>query len=525
MSRRRRRRLAASASALVLLLAGVGFLVLRGSGSSSPRATRPAPSASPDPGGGVLRLLSENRFASLDPTSLLSPRERDLGRLLYRTLLTYDGDGRTLVPDLATDRGTASAGGRVWTYALRPGAVYADGTPVLAADVVRGILLARQRAALPAGLLRAASAPDALHVVLTFGAPFADADSLVALTATAPVPVRGARASGPYQLAALSGSSFRLVRNPRWTGTPPGPDEVVAELGLDGPTIDQRLAAGAGGDAFAVTDKPALDIAPAGRDHVVSGPDGSVLFAAMDTRRGPFSDLKVRQALEVAFPLKAVRDAAGGDAVGTPATDLLPPAFPGHQDLDLYGGKARKHAGDPSRAQRLLSDAGLPQGVAITVALPRSASAVGAALREGLAPAGFRATVTEVPDARYYDAVGRPATQPDLVLFAWQPDWLTASAVVPPLFTCAALTATANRNVAQHCDPGFDQQVQIALAATDDDTRAAIWRALDRRLVEEARVVPRSFGVASALVGPDVRGARSALCFGGMVDLLRLTRR
>jgi peptide/nickel transport system substrate-binding protein len=163
--------------------------------------------------------------------------------------------------------------------------------------------------------------------------------------------------------------------------------------------------------------------------------------------------------------------------------------------------------------------------VTVTAAVPRSAAAVGEALRTGLAPAGFRVLVTAVPDAAYYATVGVAARQADLVLYAWSPDWLTGSAVIPPLFTCAALTATANHNVAQHCDPGFDRQVDIALGTLDDDDREAMWRALDRRLVEEALVVPRSFGVATALVGPAVRDAEPAVCFGGMVDLLRVRLR
>ena len=173
----------------------------------------------------------------------------------------------------------------------------------------------------------------------------------------------------------------------------------------------------------------------------------------------------------------------------------------------------------------MLADAGYPDGVSITAALPASAtsSAVGAALVSGLGPAGFHLTVRTLAD--YYPAVGVPSRQPDLVSYAWSPDWPTASAVIPPLFTCAALTPTGNRNVANHCDRGFDAQVSAGLADPDRDHRARIWSALDRRLVEEAIVVPRGFGVASAPVGARVGHARSSLVYGGLVDLVNLTLR
>ena len=516
--------------AVLVLLAGTAAVVVRVHGSDA-KPTRPAATERPS-AGGVVRLLSDRTYPSLDPALLVTPRERDVGRLLYRTLMTYGSDGRALVPDLATAPGAPSQGGRIWTYALRPGSRYEDGAAVTATDVVRGIRRSRARGSVPLGLLADARAVGPTTVVLVFSKPFADADSLVALTATAPVPATGPRASGPYEVARLKpGVSFRLVRNPAWdASTDPAvraaPDEVVAELGLDGASIDRRLIASVGDDASAVTDKPVLDVlASVPGDRVVHGPDGSVLFTAMDIRRGPFADIKVRQALEVGYPLAATRAAAGGATISTAATDLLPPSFPGHQALDSYGQKDRDFAGDPVRARRLLTDAGYPDGVAITTLVPRTdtATAVAAALATGLRKAGFRLTVTTVEEDDYYAAVGVPGRQPDLVSYAWSADWPTPSAVIPPLFTCAALTSVGNHNVAEHCDRGFDQQVDAANAEPDADAREAMWAALDQRLVEEAIVVPRSFGVSTSIIGSAVGHARSTLAFGGAVDLANVT--
>jgi peptide/nickel transport system substrate-binding protein len=513
VSRSRRRRLAATLLALVLV--GVGTAVgVRAARSPAPG---PATASAPAAAGGTLRLLSADRWPTLDPAALVSPQQRDVGRLLYRTLMTYGSDGRSVVPDLATGPGTPSSGGRVWTYHLAPSR-YEDGAALVAGDVVRGMRRSLARRGLPAGWLAAATAPDAATVVLAFRRPFADADWFAALTGAAPVPAAGVRASGPYRVASRTSGSFRLVRNEHWTGSRPGPDEVDAELGLASTGIDQRLLASSGEDAFAVTDKPVLGLARVPDDRRVSGPDGSVLFTALDLRRGPFVDLKVRQALEVAFPVAEVRSAGT-----TPATDLLPPPFPGHRDLDLYGGKDHGHAGDPATARQMLRAAGYQQPVVVRAAVPRSAAAMGAVLRTALDAAGFDVRLRVIPDASYYATVGVAATQPDLVSYAWSPDWPTASAVLPPLFGCQALTATGNANVANHCDKGFDQQMARSLAELDPKRRAVLWQALDERLVAEAVVVPRAFGTSSALVGTRVRHAESALCYGGAVDLLRLT--
>ena len=515
---------------LASLLVVVAAVVVAVRASTSGASAKPTPGASPAGTGGVLRFLSENRFASLDPAALVTPREQDVGRLLYRTLMTYDTDGRSLVPDLAAAAGRPSQGGRVWTYELRQGQRYETGTAVTASDVVRGIRRTRARGSEPLRALLDVRVASASSVVLRFAKPFPDADALVALTGTTPVPDIGPLASGPYQLADLvPGVRFQLVRNQSWISSKvmrADFDEVVAELGLEGATIDRRLLASAGSDAFAVTDKQVLDMTgPVPDKRVVRGPDGSVQFSAMNLRRGPFVDIKVRQALEVAFPLAATLSAAGGAAVAMPATDLVPPSVEGHQDLDAYGQRDRDFAGDPVRARQLLKDAGYPEGVTVMTFIPRTdaAAAVAAALAARLAPAGFLLKVTTVPAATYYESVGVVAKQPDLVSYAWSPDWPSAAAVIAPLFTCAALTPVGNHNVANHCDRGFDAQVSAAMVELDSDNRERRWEALDRRLVEEAIVVPRSFGVSTSLVGTRVRHARSALAFGGAVDLANLT--
>ena len=56
--------------------------------------------------------------------------------------------------------------------------------------------------------------------------------------------------------------SLRLVRNEAYVAhdvVQAQPDEIDAELGLEGATIDRRLLSSAGTDAFAVTDKHLLE--------------------------------------------------------------------------------------------------------------------------------------------------------------------------------------------------------------------------------------------------------------------------
>src|SRR5206468_740104 len=148
--------------------------------------------------GGVLHLLSQGDPVQLDPARVQGAGGRDLARLVFRTLMTYDDKkgaaGSLVVPDLAQGPGTPSEGARTWTYQLQRGQRYAD-------------------------------------------------------------------SSGPYQVRSyVRGRSLDLVRNTFWDPKSSRvigayPDEVVAELGLSAAAIDQRIAASTGPDATAVTDK------------------------------------------------------------------------------------------------------------------------------------------------------------------------------------------------------------------------------------------------------------------------------
>ena len=553
----------------LLALTALGPLLLTAAcfGSSSKGTTsKGAPSQTK---GGVLHYLSQSDFEHLDPARVSGPAASDFGRLLYRTLMTYDTKSGTadtkVVPDLAESPGTPSDDAKTWTYKIKKGQKYEDGTEITAQDVKYGVertfsadllegpsyyntLLAN--ASTYKGPYRDKSdfksveTPDRYTIVFHFAKPFADADYAAALTTTAPVPVKkdtGVKydnrpfSSGPYKIKTYQrGKAIDLVRNPFWDPkSSPAigayPDEVVGELALDGATIDQRIATGNGEDANAVTDKPNLEPASLQKylnndrykNFVYKGLDGSTVYSAMNTVRGPFEDIKVRQAFEVAYPLATARTAAGGPLVGDFATDVLPPSLTSHQDLDVYGQKANDFKGDPARAKQMLADAGYPNGVTITTDVTDTgpASKVAAAVKAALAPAGFELDVKQIALSNYYDTIGQPATQPDLVAYAWIPDWPSASRVIPPLFTCSAIKPQGNHNPSNYCDKGFDAQVDRALAETDRSKQEQIWKALDKLLIEEAVVLPRYFGITTWLYGKSVKNVRSSLPFGGEIDL------
>ncbi|RJQ33740.1 peptide ABC transporter substrate-binding protein [Candidatus Parcubacteria bacterium] len=86
----------------------------------------------PSPGGSLVEgEVGTARF--LNPLLTLSTPDQDITALVYSGLMRMMPDG-TLVPDLASDY-TISEDGRVYTFTLRPGVTFHDGTPVTPTDI------------------------------------------------------------------------------------------------------------------------------------------------------------------------------------------------------------------------------------------------------------------------------------------------------------------------------------------------------------------------------------------------------
>src|SRR5258708_6507186 len=91
--------------------------------------------------GGNLVLLNDAPSITWDPAKSSNLVATTLG-LIHRRLTSWDvapGKDTTVVPDLATDTGRPRDGGKTWTFTLKDGLKYSDGTPITAADVKWGL--------------------------------------------------------------------------------------------------------------------------------------------------------------------------------------------------------------------------------------------------------------------------------------------------------------------------------------------------------------------------------------------------
>ncbi|GAA0496445.1 ABC transporter substrate-binding protein [Streptomyces sp. NPDC046215] len=508
--------------------------------------------------GGTLSVLNRAPQKQFDPARLYTSGGGNIPSLVFRTLTTRNrengAEGTEVVPDLATDTGTPSDDAKVWTYRLKDGLKYEDGSPITTADIKYGI--ERSFAAeLSGGApylrdwlvggekyqgpyeekkgLDSIETPDAKTIVFHLKKPEGDFPYVATQTQFAPVPKAkdtGAKyaerpvSSGPYKVVKNTGDGEHMVleRNPHWSEETDKerhayPDTIDVKSGLAPAVINQRLSSGQGADAAAVTTDTNLgpaELAQVGRDKKLAGRVGTGHFGytnylAFNPKAKPFDDPRVRQAVAYAVNRTSVVNAAGGSSLAEPATTFLP-----HQKS--FGYTPYDHfpagpTGNAAKARELLKEAGHADGLEITLThstaqdfetSPEIATAVQAALKE----AGIKVKLEGLETNDYDEKTHSVKDQPDLFLAHWGADWPSGGPFLAPIFDGRQIVKDgSNYNAAQLDDPKVNDEIDEINKLTDHAAAAKRWGALDRSIGEQAVTVPLFHPVYKRLYGKDVK--------------------
>jgi peptide/nickel transport system substrate-binding protein len=508
--------------------------------------------------GGTLRLLDFAPTESFDPASSQDWPVTQLG-WVHRRLTGWDvapGTAVKLMPDMATDTGRSSDGGRAWTYRLKDGLVFADGTPVTSASVKwslersfappfsgglsyhKSLLVGGSNYRGPFGGQGMASieTPDQKTIVFRLERPYGDWPWITATPAFAAVPPgKGTSpdygnhpvATGPYQIASLQqGVQVTLARNPRWArATDPLrtalPDQIVIEMALDPSVIGQRLIAASGGDrdAFGLVLSPAQLASAAGNPSVkprlVTSPGDALLYLALNTQKAPLNNPAVRRAFQYAMDKHAFQVAiAGSPALAGPvATTLITPGIPGREAFDLYPAPP---GGDPAKARQMLAAAGYPSGLRNLIFVINTGGGEPPALVQSLTYALGRAgiQVSLKPASSYSSLHG----DYHLRLGGWSADYPSANGLLEPLFASYSI---GGYNFCRYASPVVDRMIAQAQAILDPVAAGRVWAAIDRRIMADSPAVPlidgRQCFIRGSQVGDFLMGE-----FGEYPDYLKI---
>lgn len=516
-----------------------GMVVLTACNAAAPNASSGS-SQGPQKTGGTLYILgTANEVRHLDPARSYEQASENLSPLFIRTLTLYKpvpGAQQPVVGDLATDAGDPSNNATVWTFHLRKGITYQNGAPITAQDIKYGVertfepdlaggpgyaaqwLVGASKyqgpAADPKGLA-SIETPNASTIIFKLNRPVPDFNYFTTYPMFSGVPKSldtGVKydlkpiASGPYQIQSYSpGKALILTRNPKWNkasdpNRPAYVNEIDYELGLSQSVITQRLIADQGQDQDAIQLDTTIDPAsvaavlnnPSVKPRAVSGATGATEMLTMNTTKAPFTNVKVRQAMEYAVDKDTYVTARGGPvAGGVPTSTLLPPqGMPGYLKYDLYPASS---TGDPAKAKQLLASAGYPNGFTVTMDVDSDdPSMVNAseAIQTALQRAGVKVNLQSVSGSTYYATTTSPSTAPQLSLQIWGADWPYPSTFLPPMFDGRLISANANSDPSMLNNPAINAEID-KIARTGNAAKAAtMYGQLDKMIMQLAPVVP-----------------------------------
>lgn len=367
----------------------------QGSGTSS---SSPAAAASSQPkSGGELRF---SMFAS-DPKQL-DPHQTVLGEDIYSVspaynnlvyLNFYDKPPYTIDPDLA-ESWEVTPDGKTYTFHLRKGVLFHDGSPFTAADAKYSLDRVRKP---PSGVVSPRSGqlamvdttdtPDDYTLVVKLSVPSESFLPFLAQETMPIVPKHVAEAgklagtvvgTGPFKLDTWNkGQSITYVKNDKYFRPGlPYLDRVTRYIFSDMSLARAAFMAGQidfmGRRSGELTQSEAKEI-QARVSNVVMKPTGEMTEARiiMNSRRDtPFKDARVRQAVALWLDRKAVFDVIA-DGLGT-VHGIVPSWDPGalpKDRLQQIAGFGSDLQANRNQAKRLLADAGFPNGFVVRTPL------------------------------------------------------------------------------------------------------------------------------------------------------------
>jgi peptide/nickel transport system substrate-binding protein len=436
---------------------------------------------------------------------------------LFDTLVTYHDETTELVPALA-ERWETSEDGLKWTFHLREGVLFHDGTP-LNAEAVKLSLDRLIQAEHPLAydkarpyqasynMIAAVEAPDERTVVLKLHHPSA---ILLANLAMFPASVCSPAAlkekgadfaehpvgTGPFKFVKWSRDQQLVCAafDQHWRGRPKL-DTLIWVPVKENATRVQRLERG--------EVHVAENLAPTDLEHLAKNPDLQVLeqvgmnvaYLTMQTEKPPLDNRKVREAIYLAID-KPTLIKVGYAGHALPAKSMVPPAMWGHDDTLV------DHAFDRERAKQLLAEASAEAGFKLPLRLDLSVmaqarpylpqpAAIAGFLKDSLREIGIEAEITPRDVNQHFDAL--MAGKHELGLAGWNSDNSDPDNFLYSLLDLDNISppgTAAGNNLSRWRNDRFHELLLAGQKESDTAKRLVIYKEAQQIVLDEMPVVP-----------------------------------
>ncbi len=518
-----------------------------------------------DAKGGVLQLAADSDFDSLDPARTYYGYSINFQRLLTRTLVTYKAEpGATsteVTADLAAEVPAGQENNTVWTYKLKDGLKFEDGSPITSRDIKYGVQRVFATDQINGGPtyaiclltkcdasgasteyqgpykdkngLKSIETPDDKTITFRLVKPFADWNYVMTLPGHSPVQQakdKGANyqsrpeSTGPYKIANYTpNKSLSLVRNENWDQATDDvrtalPDTVEVAIGSEQVAIDNQLLANEvdyylpDTGVQAATQARLLerngDVKQEFANRAQSNNTGYMRYLTLQTKVKPLDNVHCRRAIQHAVNKVDLQNARGGPITGGDiAHNTFPPTLAGApEDPEVRYSNGADNTGDLEAAKKELAECGQPNGFSIVQAHATTAKsrAVAAATQQALARVGIKVDLAAADPSQYYSSfIGSPSNVAKRKLgiadAGWGPDFPTGYGFYSQIVDGRNIRAQGNSNYAELNDPEINKLIDESLTTTDREQFNDRYRQVDQKVMESAAIVPFVFDRALVL--------------------------
>ena len=527
--------------------------------------------------GGTLKLASSGDCDSWDPAATYYGWCWNMQRLITRSLIGYSSipgvnNAFKIEPDLATALGQHSADLKTWTYHLKPGVKWQDGTPITTAQIKYGIERVFAQDVITGGPssyylctlskcdakgnpayvgpykdkagLSSIQTPDDSTIVFNLETAYPDWDYIMTLPASAPVKTteggpdftgakytRHVLATGPFKVEKYTpGQSISFVRNDQWSQSTdtirkPLADSVQLTVNSNSDDNDKQLQAGTvdmepdGG--VQSTFQAAIATTPDLKKNADDPFSGYTRYFAVYPSTIP--NIHCRLAIFYAMNKADVLKARGGTYGGEVANTMAAPAVPGYDPNANPYPVGSDNTGDLAKAKSELQACGKPDGFSIKEAYQNvgRGPAVFTASQQALGRVGIKLSPAPHEQAGYYSSyIGQPATVKanniGIAQAGWASDYPTGGGFWNSI--AASNAPPAGGNYTQINDPTIDGLLKQAASSTG--AHADLFKQIDAQVMKLAVDLPFMHDKTLYYRNPRMTNVRNNFSIGSYYDVV-----
>lgn len=543
----------AAAVLIVIIIAGVGYYLTQQGMTSTTSGTVASSKPALQYKSTIVIGTTDTIQSTLDPADAYDYFAQNVVILnVANGLVAYRPGTTDIVPALATDW-KATADGLTWTFNLRQGVKFADGTP-FNAKVVKYTVDREMAIDEPDGPFAGVGLDELINKTVVTGdyqvqfvlnAPFSAFLAMVAFQAMWPVNPNAApmhsivnytgtvstelptNGLGPYLLSGWQRTAGKDVEidftaNPNYwnaSGGYPKTKNIIIKIYSDSTALNLAMQSGAIDIAY-------RQLAPADNAayqkntnfHFWAGPGAFIQYLCFNEKLAPFDKVAVRQAVAAGLDRSLITNTVFLGQVD-PLYSMIPAGMTYHQDSFKTYGDA-----DVAKATSLLQSAGYSQSnpLKFTLDYPTghytSTDGIASAIKQALEKTGIaQVTLRAEPWANYKASTKNDEHQ--AYIYGWYPDF-----VDPYDYTQPFLPADGRGFLNTHyVSPNMNTLIKTVGSSTDTSVLASSYAGIQQLLATDVPILPLFQGKTTAVSTPKVGGIVLDLTIWFRCDLLWAT--